>query len=94
VPLPDQRQLAQQKSETSPFRYWLGQLGGVMKQVLIVTLAGLSIALLMRFGGKAAALIALPLILLFGTGLYGWLRYKTRPRSAPVNQPWWKRWFK
>ena len=63
------------------FRYWWGQLWGVMRKALMFSFAGLGIVLLAKFGGKATVIILPVLVLLFGTGLYGWLRVKMRKKK-------------
>jgi hypothetical protein len=68
-------------SEQRGPRYWLGQLWALIRKLLIFSFAGLGVVLLLRFGGKAAVIILPVLVLLFGTGLYTWLRVQMRKKK-------------
>ena len=61
-------------------KYWLGQLWGVWRKILVFAFVGLGIVLLLRFG-PGALLIMVPVgVLLFGSALYAWLRFRFRRR--------------
>ncbi len=61
-------------------RYWLGELGGLWRRILVFSLTGLGVILLLRFG-PGALLILVPVgVLLFGTALYAWVVLKRRGR--------------
>ena len=67
------------EEQRSP-RYWLGQLMGVWRTVLVFSLVGLGAILLLRFG-PGAMLILVPVgVLLFGSTLYAWMRFKFRKK--------------
>jgi uncharacterized membrane protein len=71
-PTPQERQ--------SP-RYWLGQLWGVWRRILVFAFAGLGAVLLIRFG-PGALLILVPVgVLLFGSALYAWARFRFRRKG-------------
>ena len=55
-------------------RYWLGQLWAVIRKALIFAFAGFGIVLLARFAPKALIVLIPVAAVLFGTGLYSWLR--------------------
>ena len=55
-------------------RYWLGQLWGVLRKALIFSFAGFGMVLLARFAPKALIILIPVAAVLFGTGLYAWLR--------------------
>lgn len=59
-------------------KYWMGQLWGVWKKILVFAFAGLGLVLLLRFG-PGALLILVPVgVLLFGSALYAWARFRFR----------------
>lgn len=55
-------------------RYWLGQLWAVFRKALIFAFAGFGVVLLARFAPKALIVLIPVAAVLFGTGLYSWLR--------------------
>jgi uncharacterized membrane protein len=67
------------EEQRSP-KYWLGQLWGIWRRVLVFAFAGLGVALLFRFG-PGAMLILVPVgVLLFGSAIFAgvriWMRGK------------------
>jgi hypothetical protein len=62
-------------------RYWLGQLGGLTRKILVFTLIGIGLALLIRFAPRTMVLLVPLAVLLFGTGLYAWLRVRMRRKD-------------
>ncbi len=72
---------ANEQQQPQNARYWLGQIWAVLRKMLMFTFAGLGLVLLVRYSGRAAIIIVPILVLLFGTGLYAWLRVKMRKRK-------------
>jgi uncharacterized membrane protein len=61
-------------------KYWLGQLWGVWRKILLFAFVGLGAVLLLRFG-PGAALILVPIgLLIFGSAIFAgvriWMRGK------------------
>jgi Flp pilus assembly protein TadB len=63
-------------------RYWLGQLWSVLRKALIFAFAGFGIVLLARFAPKALIILIPLAFILFGTGLYSWLRAMMRDKRS------------
>lgn len=67
------------EEQRSP-KYWLGQLWGIWRKILVFAFTGLGIVLLLRFG-PGALLILVPVgVLLFGSLIFAgvriWMRGK------------------
>jgi uncharacterized membrane protein len=59
-------------------KYWLGQLWGVWRKMLVFVFVGLGLVLLLRFG-PGAVLILVPIgVLIFGSAIFAWARVKMR----------------
>ena len=67
------------EEQRSP-KYWLGQLWGVWRKILVFAFVGLGLVLLLRFG-PGALLILVPVgVLMFGSAVFAgvriWMRGK------------------
>lgn len=57
-------------------KYWLGQLWGVWRKILVFIFAGAGAILLLRFGPKAVFILVPLGIVLFGGAMFAWMRMK------------------
>ena len=67
------------EEQRSP-KYWVGQLWGVWRKILVFAFAGLGVALLFRFGPGALLILVPVAVLMFGSAIFAgvriWMRGK------------------